>query len=413
MASRRPEPDGGAQTAAGVVEAAAGGAAAAAVRFAAELRAAGLHANLDAAIGFVRALTLVDLADSSDVRDAGAAFFVDRPEDRPRFDDAFDRFWLRDRRRLPLPERAQSAEPEHDATRPPPGGHQESPVADRPMATDDTMRDAGADADVGETEPRASETYSGVERLRAKAFEDMSADELVDAGRLIDELRPHIPRRLTRRYRLHPRGRVPAPRAMLRRSLAVGGEVDWSWRRRRTRPRAIVAVCDISGSMEQHARFALRFVHALTRLDVRTESFVFGTRLTRITPHLRRRETDAALRAIAASVADWSGGTQLGRALHDFNRQWARRVLKSSAIVLIVSDGWDRGDPRLVADEIALLHRRCYRLVWLNPLAATAGYQPRTAGMAAAYPFVDDFVGFRSVDSLARLGELLALGTER
>lgn len=393
------------------LDAAAGEMTAVAVRFARDLRAAHLHADLGGVIGFAAALTHLDLQTPDDVRAAGAAFFVDRPEERAAYDAAFDRFWL-----LPsgpvLPEAAQAGDAgEASASAPEPLRHPRTDGQTDP-STDGTEVDrspaADEDEDQADDSRRSALTYSAAEALHAKAFEEMTPAELMDAAHLIDQLRPRIARRRTRRFRLHHRGRLLAPRAMMRRSLATGGdELDWLWRRRRTHPRRIVALCDISGSMEQHSRFALRFVHALTRIDVRTESFVFGTRLTRITSQLRHRDPDEALGAVAGSVSDWSGGTQLGSALHVFNRDWGRRVLRSSAIVIIVSDGWDRGDPDLVAREMALLRRRCRRLVWLNPLAATAGYQPRTAGMAAAYPFIDDFVGFRSVESLAHLGRLL------
>ena len=146
-------------------------------------------------------------------------------------------------------------------------------------------------------------------------------------------------------------------------------------------------LCDISGSMERHSRLLLRFVQALARTnEVRTESFVFGTRLTRVTRIMRDRDRDRALARVADTVTDWAGGTRIGESFRDFNHRWARRTLRTSAIVIVVSDGWDRGDPALVAAETARLRRNCHRLVWLNPLASAPGYQPLAAGMKAAYP---------------------------
>jgi uncharacterized protein with von Willebrand factor type A (vWA) domain len=141
---------------------------------------------------------------------------------------------------------------------------------------------------------------------------------------------------------------------------------------------------------------------------VRTESFVFGTRLTRVTPLLRDRDRDRALSKVSEAVNDWAGGTRIGESFREFNRKWSRRTLRSSGVVIVVSDGWDRGDPALVAAETATLRRSCHRLVWLNPLAGTPGYQPLAAGMRAAFPYIDDFLPAGSVASLERLGEILA-----
>jgi uncharacterized protein with von Willebrand factor type A (vWA) domain len=238
----------------------------------------------------------------------------------------------------------------------------------------------------------------------------MTSAELHDAERLIDLLTPRLERRGTRRQELHHRGRRVAPRVMFRRSLATGGEaLDWVWSRPVRRPRQIVVLCDISGSMERQSRLLLRFIQALAASNrVRTESFVFGTRLTRVTRLLRTRDRDAALQRVAETVTDWAGGTRIGDSFREFNLRWARRVLRTSGIVIVVSDGWDRGDPLLVAAETARLQRNCHRLIWLNPLAGAEGYEPLAAGMKAAYPFIDDFVAAGTLGSLERLGGLLA-----
>jgi uncharacterized protein with von Willebrand factor type A (vWA) domain len=197
---------------------------------------------------------------------------------------------------------------------------------------------------------------------------------------------------------------------MFRSNLGTGGEIlRWVWRRPVKRPRPLVVICDISGSMERHSRLLLRFVQALAaQSTVHTESFVFGTRLTRVTRLLRDRDRDRALARVADSVTDWAGGTRIGESFHEFNTKWARRTLRTSGVVIVVSDGWDRGDPALVAVEAARLRRNCHRLVWLNPLAGTAGYQPLAAGMRAAFPYIDDFLAAGTVASLERLGEVLA-----
>ncbi|MFV2064700.1 MAG: VWA domain-containing protein, partial [Chloroflexota bacterium] len=256
----------------------------------------------------------------------------------------------------------------------------------------------------------ASRSWSERERLLHKPFDRMSPDELRDAERLVDRVLPRLEMRRSRRQELHRHGRLLAARQMFRRNLQYGGDlVEWLWRRPVMQPRSVTVICDISGSMERHARLLIRFAMALQRVSaVRTEAFVFGTHLTRVTHELDRRDADAGLARVSDVVSDWSGGTRIGESLREFNRDWARRVLRSSGVVMIVSDGWDRGDPELVAREMARLQRSCHRLIWLDPLAGTEHYQPLAGGMAAAYPFIDDLVAVNDLASLQRLGDLLA-----
>ena len=278
-----------------------------------------------------------------------------------------------------------------------------------PIPTDGDTDEDEAAPDVVTISPDA---YSRSEALRHRDFDRMTAQELRDAERLVDLLEPKLELRRTRRYELHPHGRRLAPRAIFRRNLGTGGEIlEWVWRRPVKRPRPLVVLCDISGSMERHSRLLLRFIQALSASSaVRTESFVFGTRLTRVTRLLKDRNRDRALAKVADSVTDWAGGTRIGESFRQFNHTWARRTLRTSGVVIVVSDGWDRGDPRLVELETARLRRNCHRLVWLNPLAGTPGYQPLAAGMRAAYPYIDDFLAAGTVASLERLGEILAGG---
>jgi uncharacterized protein with von Willebrand factor type A (vWA) domain len=238
----------------------------------------------------------------------------------------------------------------------------------------------------------------------------MTPSELREAERLIDLLAPRLEKRRTRRYELHSHGRRIAPRAMFRRNLGTGGQLlEWVWRRPVHEPRSLVVICDISGSMERHSRLLLRFVQALSASTaVKTEAFVFGTRLTRVTRLLHDRDRDRALARVADAVNDWAGGTRIGESFREFNQRWARRTLRTSGVVIVISDGWDRGDPALVASETARLRRNCHRLIWLNPLAGTPGYQPLAGGMRAAFPYIDDFLAAGTVASLERLGEILA-----
>jgi uncharacterized protein with von Willebrand factor type A (vWA) domain len=387
-----------------------------AVTFSRMLRRAGLSIDLGAVIDFARAMTMIDLGVRDELRAAGSTVFVRRRDDREVYDRVFDRFW---RRRTaswasegPQPlRRPEDAGADGDGSMAPePGGQQRAgqpEVQGTPVPTDGEGDDAEEDLDGTIIAPDA---YSFGEVLRQREFDKMTPAELRDAERLVDVLTPRLETRRTRRYELHHRGRLLAPRAMFRRNLATGGQLtDWVWRRPVRHPRPLVVLCDISGSMERHSRLLLRFVQALTAAnEVRVESFVFGTRLTRVTRLLRDRDRDRALRRVSAAVVDWAGGTRIGESFRDFNLRWARRTLRSSGIVIVVSDGWDRGDPALVATETARLRRNCHRLVWLNPLAGTPGYQPLAAGMRAAFPFIDDFLPAGTLASLERLGAILA-----
>jgi uncharacterized protein with von Willebrand factor type A (vWA) domain len=171
--------------------------------------------------------------------------------------------------------------------------------------------------------------------------------------------------------------------------------------------RRLVLLCDISGSMDRYTRLLLHFLHSMEHSLDNVEVFVFGTRLTRITHALRTRDPDSAIAAVTDEVQDWSGGTRIGESLHTFNRRWARRVLGHGAIVLVISDGWDRGDPALLAREMERLQRESYRLIWLNPLLGAPGYEPLTQGILAALPYIDDFLPIHTLASLEALAEIL------
>jgi uncharacterized protein with von Willebrand factor type A (vWA) domain len=364
-----------------------------AMRFGRILRRAGLEVEPGQTATFVRALALLGFSRRSDVRAAGGAIFVRRREDRTLYEAAFDLFW---RRRhgaedggIALPRLRQDSRGSAPSPAPEEAGRE-------PEETLPAVRPAAA---------------SDRELLRGADFATLTAAESRDAQRMLEALRPRLPLRRARRSRLDRAGHRPAMRTMLRRALGSGGEaLRWRWLRRTERPRPIVLVCDISGSMERYSRFMLRFAHALQRSGAPVEVFVFGTRLTRITRQLRVRSPDEALRRVAGTVVDWSGGTRIGESLHQLNRRWVRRTMRSAAVVLVVSDGWERGDPALLAREMATLRRSCHRLLWIDPLAARPGFEPATVGLRAALPWVDELVPAASVASLtelaARLGTL-------
>ena len=254
--------------------------------------------------------------------------------------------------------------------------------------------------------------YSAREVLKHKDFAAYSHDEFAEARRLMADLR--LAGALRRSRRLQPtrgRGTRPDLRRTVRRALRSGGEpVRPSHLEPSDRPRRVILLCDVSGSMEPYSRALVRFLHAAvtSRQRGRVEAFALGTRLTRITRELSSRDPDSAIAAAARSVVDWSGGTRLGEGLREFNDRWGVRGMARGAVVVILSDGWDRGDPDDLAEEMARLARVAYRIVWVNPLKASPGYAPLARGMAAALPFVDDFITGHSLASLEELAEVVA-----
>ena len=250
--------------------------------------------------------------------------------------------------------------------------------------------------------------YSAIEMLRKKDFESFSWDEVQEAKKLMSEMRWHLGRRPTRRKRPARRGSYPDMRRIVRRNLKYGAELlELTWREIKYKPRPLVIICDISGSMSLYSRLLLHFIHTISNGLLNVEAFVFGTRLTRITRQLKRRDVDDAVRDVSKSVQDWSGGTRIGDALHFFNQKWAKRVLGRGAVVLIISDGWDRGDAGVLEVEMDRLQHSCHRLMWLNPLLGSPDYRPLTIGMKTALPYIDNFLPAHNLDSLISLGNLL------
>jgi uncharacterized protein with von Willebrand factor type A (vWA) domain len=350
-------------------------------------------------IMFVQALGLVGWAEHSRVYWTGRATLICRPEDVPTYDRVFDSYW---RDRLTGAGMAPA--------RP-------TPVT---LAVDD---DSGSDTPESTEEaqnPGEVQTlrYSAIELLKQSDMSALTADEWVEAQKLISALRVSTelrPSRRTRPSRRRTRGR-PDLRATVRRNIPTGGiPMQRSWRQPVARPRRMVFLLDVSGSMEPYARGLARFAHAAvsSRRAGQVEVFTVGTRLTRITRELARRDPEAALRAAADTVSDWSGGTRLGATLQQFNDQWGVRGMARGAIVVICSDGWDRGAPELVASEMGRLSRVARRVVWVNPLKASPGYAPLARGMAAALPYVDQFVEGHSVSSLEHLARLIAEPSNR
>jgi uncharacterized protein len=366
------------------------------LEFGRNLRSLGLDIHVGRVLDAVEALPHVDIGRRDDVYQTLRALFVHRREDLALFDQAFDTFWGERRRDTNLPADSPSAARSlegHD-------GAAESPA----------LQDTASPDEPGEP----ALTWSSEESLRTKDFATFTDDDIARGRAALDRLvwRPGF--RRTRRW---VRGRGPRLdlRGALARSLRSGGDVVTIPRlRRRTVPRPLVLLCDVSGSMDRYSRMLLHFAHGLVRRHRRVEAFLFSTRLTRITRQLRGHRLDDVAGAVAGAVQDWSGGTRIGGALKEFHQRWSRRALYGGPVVLLVSDGWDRGDPIELRDEMARLKRSCRRIIWLNPLIGTTDYAPLTRGLQAALPFVDDFLPARNIGNLADLAvHLNALGLGR
>lgn len=267
---------------------------------------------------------------------------------------------------------------------------------------------AGPDADEMDVADRAG-TYTADEVLRRKRFAEMTPEELEAVRRLLRELRWEAALRVTRRRRPDRAGPQIDLRRVLARAARMGSVPPrLPRRRRRVKPRPVVLLADVSGSMEKYSRLILTFFHSVIATRSEVETFVFGTRLTRITSPLRVRDLDRALDDVARTVTDWGGGTRIGACLRTFNREWSRRVLRRGAVVVVVSDGCDTGDQETLSREMRHLQHRCHRLVWLNPYLGHDRYEPRVAGMRAVLPYVDDFLPADDLQSLEEFSHILA-----
>lgn len=356
------------------------------------LRGLGFDAGPARMLPFLSALTVIDLRRADDLRTAVHVHFARRRDELAILDRALTAFLLANApdAGLPVPSATRTTERGGMVT-----------IAGRQLKV---LDEEGA-AEGAEEQEVAS--YSQAEVLRHKDFDTLSTAEMDEIRRLIRLMR--LPAGLTRSRRARPGGHDRLDiRRVLRRSLRFGGELlVFSWKSPTLRPRPLVLLCDISGSMERYTRLLLNFTYALKSASTRVEAFVFATRLTRITRLLRSHDVDAALNRVMASVDDWSGGTRIGEAIESFNRRYARRVLGHGATVAIISDGWDRGDAAQMRQAIAHLQRSCHRLIWMNPLMGAPGYEPLTLGLQAALPFVDDFLPAHNLANLEALGTLL------
>jgi uncharacterized protein len=361
-----------------------------AVTFARVLRGASLRVPIGSVLMFVEALGKVGISERDNVYWAARSTLVHHPEDLALFDRAFAVFWDHARRD------ALDEEPE---------------IITVTLATDDDDGDDDDSDAAGEPneDPTLTLRFSSVEVLRNKDFGAYDEAELELAQQLMSRLRFVGPPRRSFRLRSGSRGSRHDLRRTLRAAIGSGGEpIRRYWQEPGDRLRRLVLLLDVSGSMEPYARAMLRFVHAAVAGRQRVEAFSLGTRLTRVTKELNSRDPDLALRQASERVQDWSGGTRLGECLRHFNDEWGVRGMARGAIVVVLSDGWDRGDPTVLAEQMCRLQRVTYDLIWVNPLKVTPGYAPLARGMAAALPYVDHFVEGHSLAAMEELANVIA-----
>ncbi|MBT3549968.1 MAG: VWA domain-containing protein [Rhodospirillaceae bacterium] len=375
------------------------------------LRRAGLPIGPGQVLAALNAVEAVGLGSRVDFYWTLYSVFVNRRDQRDLFDQAFHIFWrnpdiLERMMQIMLPDAGGAQQSAEDAEE----------ISRRLAEALNPNQDGGDDNEEGEEEITfdATLTWSAGEVLGDKDFEKMSSEEIRDALDAIRRMRLPIMEVPTRRFRAHPSGGRIDMRRSLRAALRSGSDyIPLMKRKRRTRHPPLVIICDISGSMERYSRMMLHFMHAITNDRDRVHTFLFGTRLTNVTRYLRYKDVDAALERVGEAVVDWSGGTRIGHSVHEFNQNWSRRVLTQGAVTVLISDGLDRDEGTGLALEMERLHKSCRRLIWLNPLLRYEGFEPKSVGIRAILPHVDEFRTIHNLDSMRDLTRVLGAETPR
>jgi uncharacterized protein with von Willebrand factor type A (vWA) domain len=373
------------------------------MHFGRALRAAGIPVGPGRVLDAIQAARTVGLESRNDFYWALHAVFVSRRDQRELFDQAFHVFW----RNPKILERMMSLVL--------PSFGDETGAPEETLSPRVAAALAGDDAPQGDEEERETEitldaamSWSRTETLGDKDFEKMTAEEVEAAHRMIRTMRLPIMDIPTRRFHPNPAGASVDMRATMRAALRHGGDIiPLRTRSRRRRRPPLIILCDISGSMDRYARMLVHFMHAVTNDRDRVHTLLFGTHLTNVTRYLRHKDIDVALEKVSSAVTDWSGGTRIGACLHDFNKSWSRRLLGQGAIVLFISDGLDRDAGDGVAREMQRLQGSCRRLIWLNPLLRYDQFEPKSLGVKALLPFVDDFRPVHNLNSLSELADAL------
>jgi uncharacterized protein len=361
------------------------------VHFTRLLRAQGLRGTPETTVALVEAAEAVGLSDRDDVYAAFRAVVIGRPDEIALFDQAFELFFGSGRRWVPT-------EPIELKIHPHPRMHIITPTS------------VAADTGGSEEEVELDEQLgaSAVTRLSRRDFTDLTAEEYAEVQQLVARMVWQPADARSRRWKASRGGSRPDLRKTMRQLTGPTGEMmPLAMSASKPRRRPLLVLADVSGSMERYTEMLLYFLHAARGRLGKVEAFVFSTHLHRITRELRHRDPKVALGRIGDAVHDWSSGTLIGEALADFNRNWSRRIVRGGPVALIISDGWDRGDPDVLRREMAAFARTVHRVVWLNPLAGRAGFAPETRGMRAALPYVDDFLPVGTLGDLAAVVRLL------
>ena len=355
------------------------------------LRTGGLTVPISASLQFTRALAALGLGDGDDVYWAGRSTLLTRPEDIAMYDAMFLAYFHRNGTGFKV---RFEDEPESAAV----GIDSDEAAGEGERSDDDVM----------------ALRYSAAETLGQKDFAEFTSSEMNEAQRVINEMRLRPAVRASRRRVASPAGHRHDLRLTVRAAMRTGGEpIRLGRTTSGTRNRSLILLLDVSGSMEAYSRVLIRFAHAAVVGRGRVEVFGLGTRLTRMTRQLRSHDVDEAVESAAHEVADWSGGTRLGEGLKEFNDTWGMRGMARGSIVVILSDGWDRGEPGEMSEQMERLARAAHQVVWVNPLKVTPGYEPIARGMAAAMPYIDTFLEGHCLDSLTALSNAIAHETQR
>ncbi|MCZ6873464.1 MAG: VWA domain-containing protein [bacterium] len=361
------------------------------------LRAHQIDVSAGRIIDTFRALLTIDCFKRGDFYTVLEANLISRSADRALFHQLYEQFWQGPSWAMPPDPCLPGWE----------DGSELPPAAPKPVQLQ--LQDQGNGEHEQEQEQISIALYSPEEILSRKDFGKMSEQELLRVQRLIMSMARQMATTLSRRQRKKAKATQIDPSRTMRRSLRYGGEVvELVKRGPKVSKTKMVVLCDVSGSMDVYSRFLLQFLYGLQNGLRGVETIVFSTRLTRITPLLRRRNIDTALDLIANTVHDWSGGTQIGACLQTFNHQWAPRLVTSKTLVIVISDGWDTGETDLLDQQMAWLKAHCHQVIWLNPLLGSSGYQPICRGMSTALPYVNHFMSVHNVDSLRLFGHLLS-----
>ena len=365
--------------------------------FGAMLRASGLPVTTSALMDAVRALEAVDLLDRGEVHLTLRTVLMSRIEEQPAFDRCFEAFWrFHAEEGQGLDGLVAAVQPLRQEDEPAPGAVETAREKQAQVALDDWDQGEAAD-----DEPLDVPGLSDREALMEQDFSTFPAEQLDEVARLTVQIARRLARRVSRRRKPTRRGGVIDLRRSMRANLMKGEIIELRRRARRRRKVRLVLLCDVSGSMDLYSRFLLQFLYALQNVFGRVETFTFATRLTRVSDLLRGSSYKGALRRLT-EVRDWSGGTRIGESIREFNQTWGRLVDRRT-IVLLLSDGWDTGEPDVLAQEMLTLKRRAARVIWLNPLLGNPSYEPMTRGMAAALPLVDHFAAAHNLASLRDL----------